>query len=232
MLLDKLRFLHQLRIILASGSPRRKEILETIKLKFEVIPSTFPENLDKSKYTPIQYVIENARLKALDVYKGEVSKWKLSSDKKAKIDLVIGCDTVVVFRDQILEKPKTQKEAKQMLSQLSGSTHYVTSGVALIRPNDDSLEHPIVETFSQQTQVVFAPLTTQLIDAYVETMEPMDKAGGYGMQGIASQFVTKIDGCYFNVVGFPVQLFCEKLTTFLNLDDNVSDKEKEQKENI
>ena len=140
---------------------------------------------------------------------------------------MIGSDTVVVFNDKILEKPKDVNNAKEMLSSLSGNTHIVASGVALINKNKD------IETFVQTTKVTFGKISQPMIDSYIETKEPYDKAGGYGMQAIAGQFITGIDGCYFNVVGFPLQLFCEKVRTFLKLDeikdDTASKKEMKEK---
>ena len=183
-------------------------------LKFEVIPSTFPENLDKSKFTPSEYVVENAKQKALEVFGSEC---KQNADHPP--DLVIGADTVVVFKGQILEKPKDVEDAKKMLSALSGNTHTVASGVALI----DRTQR--ISTFVQTTTVEMAPISSSMIDAYIETKESFDKAGGYGMQGIAGQFISKIDGCYFNVVGFPLQLFCSELRGFLKLDQEQSSKE-------
>lgn len=177
-------------------------------LKFEVIPSTFPEDLDKSKYTPSEYVQENARQKALQVFESECKK-----NEATKPDLVIGSDTVVVFNDKILEKPKDVNNAKEMLTSLSNATHTVVSGVALINKNKD------IHKFVQTTKVRFGAITPTMIDAYIDTKEPMDKAGGYGMQAIAGQFIIGIEGCYFNVVGFPLQLFCNELRTFLKLDD-------------
>lgn len=177
-------------------------------MQFEVIPSTFPEDLDKTKYTPLEYVKENAKQKALQVYKSECEK-----DEKNSADLVIGSDSVVVLNEKILEKPKDINNAKEMLSSLSGSKHFVLSGVALINKTGD------VVTFAQSTKVTFAKITQSMIDSYIDTKEPFDKAGGYGMQAIAAQFVEKIEGCYFNVVGFPLQLFCQQLRTFLKLDE-------------
>ena len=184
-------------------------------LKFEVIPSTFPEDLDKAKFTPSEYVQKNAELKALQVFES------LCAEKGAKKpDLVIGADTVVVFKDQILEKPKDAAQAKQMLSALSGNTHVVASGVCLVDKNR------AMHRFVQTTEVTFAELSDAMIDAYVDTKESMDKAGGYGMQAIGGQFISKINGCYFNVVGFPLQLCCAELRQFLGLD---AEKEVEMK---
>ena len=181
-------------------------------LEFEVIPSTFPEDLDKSKFTPSEYVVENAKQKALEVFGSEC---KQNADRPP--DLVIGADTVVVFKGHILEKPKDPEHAKEMLSELSGNTHTVASGVTLI----DRAKN--IHTFVQTTKVEMAPISPSMIDAYIETKESFDKAGGYGMQGIAGQFISKIDGCYFNVVGFPLQLFCNELRGFLKLDQIKND---------
>ena len=123
MILDKLPILNKMRLILASGSPRRKEILQKIGLKFEIMTSDFPENLDKKKYTAKQYVIENAKMKAIDVYnKNKTQKNNLN------FDLIIGCDTVVILNNQILEKPTSKKHAIEMLKQLSNNHSTVISG--------------------------------------------------------------------------------------------------------
>ena len=206
MLLDKLAATRAAHIILASGSPRRTEILNGIlNLGASVVPSTFPEDLDKSRFTPKQYVEENARLKALEVYE------KLKKEGKHPPSLVVGADTVVVLDDKILEKPPTVEAAKAMVNSLSGRSHEVVTGVALIyAPLDDNSE-PYCVTFVEETSVQFASLAEANVDAYVASGEPMDKAGGYGIQGTGGSFVTGINGCYYNVMGFPMHRFCAKL---------------------
>ncbi|OQR92667.1 dynein heavy chain, partial [Thraustotheca clavata] len=179
------------RIILASQSPRRHELLTNLGLRFEVVPSTFEENLDKSKFpTPEDYVIENAKQKALEVFE------RLNCNA----DLVIGCDTVVVHDGKILEKPKDEADAFQMLRFLSNSTHQVYSGVALCTPST-------THVFGHVTQVHFLPLDDRTILDYIATGEPMDKAGAYGIQSGGRAFVKNVEGCMNNVIGFPIDRF-------------------------
>ncbi|KAL1510573.1 hypothetical protein AB1Y20_006874 [Prymnesium parvum] len=196
-------------LILASGSPRRVEIFnEVLQLEARVVPSTFPENLDKSLYTPTEYVQENARLKAMEVYT------RLMSEAEGPPRLVVGADTVVVLEGEILEKPKSEEHAREMLRRLSGGSHEVSTGVALIygpAGADASDVAPHTEMFVETTKVEFGELSSETIDAYVESGEPMDKAGAYGIQGVGGSFVSSITGCYFNVVGFPMHRFCTKL---------------------
>ncbi|CEG41054.1 septum formation protein maf [Plasmopara halstedii] len=178
MLTTALNHLRRHNVILASQSPRRMELLHHCGLTFEVIPSTFEENLPKEQFpTPDLYVIENAKQKALDVLK-RVSRNKNRDDDHALV--VIGCDTVVVLDGEILEKPKDEDDAFNMLSKLSDRSHEVYSGVALFttkRGNDNPL------LFFEKTLLVFGRLEPEDIRAYIATGEPMDKAGSYGLQG-------------------------------------------------
>ncbi|TMW63011.1 hypothetical protein Poli38472_005629 [Pythium oligandrum] len=190
------------RVILASQSPRRLELLRECGLVFDVIPSTFEENLPKERFpSPEFYVLENARLKALEVIQREVKG-------KETPHLVIGCDTVVVHDGVILEKPADEDDAFATLTKLSGKTHVVYSGVALFT-TARGLENP--HLFFEKTTVTFGPLDASEILTYIKTGEPMDKAGSYGIQGRARSFVSEIQGCYNNVMGFPVQRFCSEL---------------------
>ena len=192
-------------MLAASSSPRRVEILNGILgLGCTVVASTFPEDLDKSQFTPSAYVAENAKRKALEVYE------RLSSERGSAPSLVVGADTVVLRDGTILEKPKTTELAKAMVGSLSGRTHEVATGVALIYAPLDGGE-PTIEVFVETTTVTFAELSSSLIDAYVATGEPMDKAGGYGIQSKGGAFVQCIAGCYFNVMGFPMHRFCARL---------------------
>ncbi|XP_063970629.1 probable bifunctional dTTP/UTP pyrophosphatase/methyltransferase protein [Lytechinus pictus] len=188
------------RIVLASGSPRRKDILARIGLNFEVIPSTFEENLDKSLYTPEEYVQETAKGKALEVAE------RLKGPSMP--DLIIGADTVVALGNKILEKPPSEKGAIEMLTELSGSTHKVHTGMILIKQCDGELT---TVQFFETTEVMFAELTPEIVRGYVATGEPMDKAGGYGIQAIGGTLVKGIVGDYFNVMGFPLHHFCCKM---------------------
>ena len=193
MILPYLEFLNSKQLVLASQSPRRLQILKQIGLQFTVNVSRFEENLDKSAMTPMEYVMANAHEKAKEVY----NRMKQEQNGKAP-DLVIGCDTIVVLDEKILEKPRSEESAKSMLSELSGRSHDVLSGVALISHLKNET-NPSIYVFSEKTEVHFAELSPALIDAYVATKEPMDKAGAYGIQGIGGCLISGIDGCYYNV---------------------------------
>ncbi|XP_066017968.1 probable bifunctional dTTP/UTP pyrophosphatase/methyltransferase protein isoform X1 [Pocillopora verrucosa] len=202
MLEPLLEVLSAQRVILASSSPRRCEILRKIGLKFEVIPSRFEETLDKTAFKyPFEYVLENSRQKALEVA-GRVNK----SDKPT---LIIGSDTVVVLDEVILEKPKDKENAYSMLKSLSGKDHAVFSGVTLLQR--EGAKEPCITQFYEETLVSFGTLTDEVIQAYIATGEPMDKAGSYGIQGIGGTLVKSIHGDYFNVMGFPLYHFCVQM---------------------
>eukprot|EP01029_Cantina_marsupialis_P028224 TRINITY_DN775885_c0_g1_i1.p1 TRINITY_DN775885_c0_g1~~TRINITY_DN775885_c0_g1_i1.p1 ORF type:complete len:204 (-),score=55.94 TRINITY_DN775885_c0_g1_i1:190-801(-) len=198
MILEYLDLINSKNVVLASQSPRRKEILERIGLRFSITSSSFEENLDKSKFTPEEYVQENALQKAKEVAE------RLGDEA----DIVIGSDTVVVCDDTIMEKPKDADDAIRTLKRLSGRAHEVLSGVCIIYGNATC-------TFVEETKVRFAELSDEEIVAYVATGEPMDKAGSYGIQARAGAFVSGIDGCYYNVMGFPLHHFCQKLKKML-----------------
>jgi len=211
MITDKIALLQTANIVLASGSPRRQEILNNIlKLGVDVVPSTFEENLDKSQFTPASYVEENARQKALEVW------GRLRAAGKTP-DLIIGSDTVVSQGEKILEKPRDEPHAVEMLKSLSGQTHKVYSGVALLYPPGAGQgEAPGQKCFTEVTDVTFAKLSDPVISAYVASGEPMDKAGGYGIQEVGGSFVSGINGDYFNVMGFPMHAFCRVLRELLD----------------
>ncbi|KAG9326135.1 hypothetical protein KVV02_005640 [Mortierella alpina] len=205
-----LNALNSKKVILASSSPRRKDILSNLGIKYTVVPSTFPETLDKSLFShPSEYVKENALQKALEVYE----RLKASGETP---DLVIGADTVVALGSQILEKPASVQGAIDMLTSLSGSTHMVYTGVTLIAPPKDGSDKPRILTDVEGTEVKMQVLSRELIEAYVDTKEPMDKAGAYGYQTTGGLLVKGIDGCSWNVIGLPAsKLFfmLEKFTT-------------------
>ncbi|KAF9943273.1 hypothetical protein BGZ75_004061 [Mortierella antarctica] len=205
-----LNALNSKKVILASSSPRRKDILSNLGIKYTVVPSTFPETLDKSLFShPSEYVKENALQKALEVYE----RLKASGETP---DLVIGADTVVALGSQILEKPASVQGAIDMLTSLSGSTHMVYTGVTLIAPPKDGSDKPRILTDVEGTEVRMQVLSRELIEAYVDTKEPMDKAGAYGYQTTGGLLVKGIDGCSWNVIGLPAsKLFfmLEKFTT-------------------
>lgn len=181
-------------IVLASASPRRRELLERAGVTFTVKVSDADEHIEPET-PPHEAVTFLARQKAQAV------------SRTCPDDLVIGADTVVVYGGEILGKPADAADAVRMLQMLSGKTHTVYTGVCLMRGDK-------AETFCEQTQVTFYPLTQREIGDYVATGEPMDKAGAYGIQGRGCTLVQRIDGDYFNVVGLPVAALCRRLRAF------------------
>ncbi|GLJ52264.1 hypothetical protein SUGI_1111850 [Cryptomeria japonica] len=211
MLIQHLPLLSSKRIILASASPRRAELLRGLGLEIEIVPSTFAENLDKSAYSnPGEYAAETAMCKAIDVTRNML---QVVGGKRP--DLVIGADTVVELHRKILEKPEDEKDAFNMLSNLSGCEHKVYTGVSLVLspliPDPKIGDPPVVRTFWEETKVEFANIEDVAINAYVNSGEPMDKAGAYGIQGIGGTFVKSIFGCFFNVMGFPIHRFAAEI---------------------
>jgi len=182
------------RLILASASPRRYELLSLTLLPFETYPSTLEEKMDLS-LTPSQLVESLAEQKAADIF-------------TQKPDcVVLGADTIVSYQNNRLGKPKDRIEAAEMLRMLSGQTHEVYTGVCLI----DQTKKVI---FSVKTSVTFYTLDENTIEWYLNTGEPFDKAGSYGIQGSGSLLVEKIDGDYFNVVGLPISKVVRSLKDF------------------
>ncbi|OCA91255.1 septum formation inhibitor Maf [Bacillus sp. FJAT-27225] len=179
-------------LILASSSPRRKELLETLQLHFHIYSSDVDESFAPGT-SPEDIVMGLAERKASIVFAEHPN------------DVVIGADTIVVADGEVLGKPADREEAIGMLKRLSGSVHYVYTGVAIISPDAETC-------FYEKTEVHFWELTDREIDYYVDSGEPMDKAGGYGIQGLGSMLVKKIDGDYFAVVGLPVSRTVRELT--------------------
>ncbi|KAJ2843847.1 hypothetical protein IWW36_005402 [Coemansia brasiliensis] len=192
-------------VILASASPRRRELLSRLDIDFQVHPSEFAEDLDKAQFAAASdYVVETAARKARDVYRRVKSK-------SVKPLFVIGSDTVVVNSyGTILEKPKSDADAAATLKGLSGRTNMVYTGVCLIVDVPDSSEPQLIKTV-ESTEVVFDELDDAVVDAYVKTGEPHDKAGSYAYQSFAGFFVREIRGDYYNVVGFPCARFFRML---------------------
>ena len=174
-----------MRIILASNSPRRKELLSQTGIKFEVIPSSFEENIAE---LPASKLVEHfAYMKAKDVAES------IEGDA-----LVIGSDTIV-YCDEIMGKPRNREDAFCMLAKLSGKQHLVISGISIINTatGESLTEH-------ESTRVKIKELSNAEITAYINTGEPEDKAGAYAIQGLGSLFVEGIQGDYFNIVGLPI----------------------------
>ena len=177
-----------MRIVLASASPRRKELLEQLGLEFEICVSDVEEKITES--------IPSKVVEELSAQKAEAVFAQLQGDV-----LVIGADTVVAWEGEILGKPANSEHAVQMLRNLQGKEHQVYTGVSLCRRVNGTEER---RTFSECTQVKFYPMTEAEIKWYVESKEPLDKAGAYGIQGLGARFVEKISGDYNNVVGLPI----------------------------
>jgi septum formation protein len=174
------------RIVLASGSPRRESLLRQLGLDFEVVVADIVEPGPEQGEAPADWVQRSATLKASSVA------------RQCPDVLVIGADTAVVVEGHVLGKPRDANEAAQMLARLSGRTHDVLTGLALVAPAGE------ICCACEATRVTFRSLSLREIDAYVRSGEPMDKAGAYGIQGRAALFVTRLEGCYFNVVGLPL----------------------------
>ncbi len=175
-------------IILASRSPRRAFLLEQVDLQFEQIPSHIEENLNGMH--PDDFVLYYSKKKAEEIQKSHPNS------------LIIGADTIVVLDNKIIGKPQNDEDAFQILKKLSGKCHEVFTGVSIILNNTHISD-------IAKTKVYFKPISDEDIKEYISTGEPADKAGAYGIQGYGSQLIDKIEGCYFNVMGFPIPLFYE-----------------------
>nr|XP_020489572.1 probable bifunctional dTTP/UTP pyrophosphatase/methyltransferase protein isoform X2 [Labrus bergylta] len=200
-------------VVLASASPRRQDILRNAGLKFEVVPSWFKETLDKSLFKePHEYAVETAKQKAL-----EVARRMLLKHLKTP-DIVIGADTIVTVDSMILEKPVDKNDAYRMLSSLSGKEHSVYTGVAIVLCHDnenDEVDYQLID-FYEETKVKFADLSESMLWEYINSGEPMDKAGGYGIQALGGMLVEYVHGDFLNVVGFPLNHFCKQLDLIYN----------------
>ncbi|MEI6530096.1 MAG: Maf family protein [bacterium] len=180
-------------LVLASHSPRRKELLEKLELPYLVIE----EDIDET-FLPGESIERSVQRLAAEKAFACISK---SSE-----GVVIGCDTVVVVDDQVLGKPQDPDEARMMLRTLSGRSHQVISGVAVLDAANGALM-----TACERTIVYFQPLLEEEIEAYVASGEPLDKAGAYAIQGKAALFIPRIEGCYYNVVGLPLHCLASLL---------------------
>ncbi|MBQ6712507.1 MAG: septum formation inhibitor Maf [Selenomonadales bacterium] len=180
-------------IVLASASPRRRELLTQVGYQFKVVPSSVEEEMEDG--APIDIVKHNALIKAQDIAKSYPK------------DIVIGADTIVVVNGRIFGKPQDENDAEKMLAELSGSVHQVMTGIAVVQGERIHSEAVV-------TDVTMRNYDMDEIRAYIATGEPMDKAGAYGIQGIGALLVSHISGCYNNVVGLPIARVAEVLSTF------------------
>ena len=208
-----------MKIVLASGSPRRRELLTGLGLDYTVLVSGVEEHVTEKE--PDRVVEQLSAQKAQDVLqkllsvvsRQEVQIWDGREDL-----LVIGADTIVALDGQILGKPTSMKDAAEMLGWLSGRKHQVYTGVTLYHHSRGETHR---HTFHECTQVWFYPMTEEEISWYISTGEPMDKAGAYGIQGLGSRFVKAIEGDYSNVVGLPVARLYQELKTMQILEDGI-----------
>jgi septum formation protein len=189
-----------MKLILASSSPRRAEILRHAGLSFDI----FPANVDESRL-PSESALHLVRRLAL----AKANRAAEVAARKGRTAIIIGADTVVVAGGKILGKPGDLPTARRMLRMLGGRTHTVLTGLAVVRIPENE-EKIVVE----KTRVRFAKLSEKEIDAYLMTGEPYHKAGAYAIQGIAGRYVTRIEGCYFNVVGLPLARLWSLLREF------------------
>lgn len=188
-------------IVLASGSPRRRELLTQIGLEFEVSKAVSEEQIQDT--TASEAVQKLAQQKAKEVCHRYLQQ---HPDDKY---VFLGADTIVVANGQILGKPKDEADAFMMISSLAGQYHEVMTGVCLIYTEGEHVIHE--DCFYQATKVKISPMSKEEILAYIKTKEPMDKAGAYGIQGLFARYVERIDGDYNNVVGLPVGLVYHRL---------------------
>ena len=207
------RINNNIQVILASGSPRRKELITLLGLsQVTVKVSTFAEDLDKSMFAnPREYCLATASKKVEEVAR--------SLDGHREKVLVVGADTIIEIDGIVLEKPVDAAQSKMMLSMLRSREHYVHTAV-IAYSNTCSLDEAVQPTpvlqnlfsFVESTKVTFADLTDEDIDAYVALGEGLDKAGSYAIQGMGGQFVQSIQGCYYNVVGLPIHKLSSHLS--------------------
>lgn len=178
-------------IILASGSPRRAKLLADAGIDFKIVTSDIEETFDPN-LEPHEVAMYLARLKAKHIA------------STYKDDIIIGADTIVVYNHQILGKPKDEHDAFNMLKMLSNQCHQVYTGVSIIKGEDE-------DTFYDQTEVCMKPLSDLEIKAYIKTLEPMDKAGSYGIQGEGRHLVKKYEGDFFTIMGLPLKKVINQL---------------------
>jgi septum formation protein len=180
-----------MKIILASNSPRRKELLEKHEISFVVKPSNVNEIIDKN-LSVYENVMNLAKIKALDVF------------NRNQEEVVLAADTIVVYDNEILGKPIDEMDAFRMLKLLSGKTHEVITAVALFSKDSQIIDYEV-------SKVTFNKITEEEILEYIKTKEPMDKAGSYAIQGIGSKFVKSYEGEFDNIVGLPMKLVLKML---------------------
>lgn len=184
------------KIILASSSPRRKEIFEKLKLQFDIQESSYEENM--SLDMPAEKLAEHLSL----------GKARAVAEKNQNA-IIIAADTFVAFQNHRLGKPKTSERAIEMLEMLSGKQHEIITGVTIIDSDNKKCT-----SFHESTKIFMEKLTPEIINAYIQTGEPLDKAGGYALQEIGALLIEKIEGDFFNAMGLPLRRLVKELKTF------------------
>jgi septum formation protein len=187
---------HVPHIVLASGSPRRRDLLEALGLKYEVIVSRYHEDTELKSY-PSRIVMMHAQRKVQDVA------------PQVERGVVVGADTIVYYRRRVYGKPRDMDDARRMLRELQGKTHAVYTGLALYDVDQDRLAVDYM-----RTRVVMRALDEAQIEHYFSIVDPLDKAGGYAIQEAAGIIIERVEGCYYNVIGFPVAKLDEMLRGF------------------
>ena len=195
----------KLKLILASGSPRRRELLGHLKIPFEVVTLNLPEDTDATD--PSTYCQELAGRKGRGVEE------KLRRERPQENFLIVSADTIVSLGNKIYNKPADRAEAKAFLTELSGKTHSVFTGVSLILLQKGKAS---ARTFFDESKVTFDKIAPEIMELYLDTGDSLDKAGAYGIQGGSLLFISKVDGSYANVVGFPLSRFVSEAESFLH----------------
>nr|XP_039265061.1 dTTP/UTP pyrophosphatase-like [Styela clava] len=207
--------LQQYQLILASSSSQRKAIWRQIGLKFTTKASPF----DEESVNPNDFADASKFVEYLAHHKAEAVVRDLERNEQLKT-IVVGADTVIVDNEKIIGKPHTHTKAIETLTRLSGRTHNVFTGVSIILVSSlQNKEGNREASFVSRTEVEFASLSEETIKSYVQSDEPLNKAGAYGIQGLGATLVKSIKGDYYNVVGFPIQEFCEKLEILLRFEN-------------
>jgi septum formation protein len=205
-------------LVLASGSPRRKELIGHLGIPFKVISADIDENITVTD--PQEYCTYLAKEKGRAV----LEKLSVNNDYgKSYFPVVVSADTIVCLGHKIYNKPADVNEARQMLLELSGKTHQVYTGVGISRL--DIQTGKVVSTvFFDKTEVTFDTISKEILEQYLSTGDSLDKAGSYGIQGGSLAFISNLVGSYSNVVGFPLSLFVKEITSFLNASDSLKNK--------
>lgn len=194
----------KIKFILASASPRRKELIGHLKVPFEIVTLNVPE--ESSETDPVKFSLEIAKIKGEKVFE------KLKSEHPASSYFVVSSDTIVCFENKIYGKPRDRIEAREFLKELGGNTHSVFTAVAV------KFIHQGVEdefSFVEESLVTFNAISEALMERYLDTGDSLDKAGAYGIQGPSLTFISKVEGDYANVVGFPLSRFVTECEAFL-----------------